>query len=1046
MTKKRVLSALLALCLLLAMFPLAASAEEGHDTQQDNDVASVTVGNKTTYYERFEDAWDAINANQTSTLTLLKDITVGSDFDWCLGYPGSNHEYYNDANVTLKSAGNYTISSDGSLSVVCGVLTVESGIFPHGVSAESRNGYKATVNIKGGTFGHVYVSGDKSEANISGGTITATEIGGSGSTVGLTVYGGGTANISGGRIAAMGEGCIGVEGGTNSTIHISDPAEIFAENSGDAVRFAGDSLIMTGGTVKATSNTENDFGTGIALGSGSKATISGGTIQAGNALNIAGRNTTCTVTAGTFSSADAGVYVGSGSTCAISGCTIEAGEVGVQVNDGTVTIENCTITATGKDDEAFGVECLGHESNTNIKSGTKIISSDCGIAHAGGSLTINGGTIKGDRNAVSMKAWENDSTDKLVITDGDFSSKNTGFLMKGMGGSTEISGGTFTGGKYGMSINGNGDLILLRGGSFKGDTAAIQGWPPHQLLNNESTSGENVGKYAFFMDGKQLLPDELQKDLPAGTVTVKEGKPVATLWIWARLEEVTIDPPAPAEPEIPPTDGEDSGDTDDGGADTQPETNADTPTTKKVVTLTVTANPANVLSSVNVTADNGLSVTKTADKTNEWTEWTADLPAGEDVKTYTFTAELDINSGYVAAPATCQVKSDGTVVQPEKPPVTPPSSGTTTPPAPTPVEEVNKTPAVSGGTANATVSSSEGAGLVAEAQKPATGEVTVKVAPTDEADTVNVTLPASTAAGVGAAKADLVVETPLAHITLPSESLTSLGSGAGNVTVSAAVNSDETVSITVKKDNTTVTTLAQPMKAAIPAENATSTTVAVLVNEDGTETIIPKSISGKDEVSLLLDGSAKIKLKDNGKAFDDTQGHWANTEGAIGFVSSRELFKGTSDTSFSPEQAMTRGMMVAVLHRLESTPKGGSVSFGDVSADAYFAEAVAWGNENDIVKGDGSNFLPDNNVTREQLATFLYRYASKYGVDTAGRTNLTSFPDSGNVSSYAKDALEWAYHIGLIKGSSDGSLNPTGSAKRGEVAAILMRFVEYINK
>lgn len=1044
MTKKRVLAALLALCLLVGCMPLTALAGEGNDTPPKDAVASVTVSDETTYYERFEDAWKAVNADQTSTLTLLNDITVAHDFDWRLGYSGSKHEYYDDANVTLKSAGNYTISSDGDLSVVRGVLTVESGTFPYGVSAEQQ----ATVNIRGGTFGPVYVSGNTAKVNISGGTITATEIGGSGETVGLSVYDGGTANISGGRIAAIGELCIGVEGGRNSTIYISGETEIFAEN-GDAVRFAGDSLIMTDGTVKA----KNDFGTGIQLLGGGKAAISGGTIQVerGAALNIADRNTTCTVTAGTFSSTGAGVYVGPSSTCAISGCTIEAGEVGVMVNDGTVTIENCTITATGKDDdETFGVECNGHESNTNIKSGTKIISSDCGVDHAGGSLTINGGTIKGDRNAVSMKAWENDSTDKLVITDGDFSSKNTGFLMKGMGGSTEISGGTFTGGKYGMSINGNGDLILLRGGSFKGDTAAIQGWAPYQLLNNESTTGENVGKYAFFMDGKQLLPDELEKDLPAGTVTVKEGKPVATLWIWARLEESTIDPPEPAEPETPPTDGEDSGNTGDGGADTQPETNADAPTTKKVVTLTVTANPEDVLSKVTVTADNGLGVTKTADKTNEWT---ADLPAGEDVKTYTFTAELNADSGYIAAPATCQVKSDGAIAPPEKPvDPTPPSGGntggTTTPPAPTPVEEINKIPTVSGGTASATVSSSEGAGLVAEAKKPATGEVTVKVVPNGNADTVNVTLPASTAAGVGAAKADLVVETPLANITLPSESLTSLGSGASQVTVSTSRPAgSEALTITIAKDGKAVDSLPGNVKVTLPFAGAGKGTVAVLINPDGTESVIKKSIARDEEMAMVLEGSASVKIKDNSKSFDDTQGHWADTDGSIDFVSSRELFKGTSDTSFSPEQTMTRGMIVTVLHRLENTPKGNAPAFGDVQIGDYYAEAVAWGAQNGIVTGTGNNnFAPGQDVSREQLATFLYRYANAYGVDTSSRSSLNGFGDSAKVSAYAKDAMEWCVGAGLIKGTGNNSLSPNGNAKRGEVAAILMRFVEYINK
>lgn len=382
----------------------------------------------------------------------------------------------------------------------------------------------------------------------------------------------------------------------------------------------------------------------------------------------------------------------------------------------------------------------------------------------------------------------------------------------------------------------------------------------------------------------------------------------------------------------------------------------------------------------------------------------------------------------------------------EKPaePVTPPSGGNS---STTPKDEVITTPTVSGGTANSTVSSSQGASLVEAAKQPSTGEVTVKVDTTQDVTAANVTLPASIATGVGAAKADLKVETPVAEITLPSAALTSLGTGASNVTMSTAVNSDDTVSITVKKDSTTVTTLAQPMKAAIPAPDITGTTVAVLVNEDGTETVIPKSISGKDEISLLLGGSAKIKLKDNSKAFNDTKDHWADNNGSIGFATSRELFQGVSDSSFAPDQPMTRGMIVTVLHLLESKPKGSTANFTDVPGGAYYAEAVAWGNEKGIVQGTGANsFTPNQNVTREQLATFLYRYAAKYGVDTTGRTSLTSFPDSGNVSGYAKDALEWAYHTGLIKGTDNGRLDPTGSATRGQVAAILMRFVEYINK
>ena len=390
----------------------------------------------------------------------------------------------------------------------------------------------------------------------------------------------------------------------------------------------------------------------------------------------------------------------------------------------------------------------------------------------------------------------------------------------------------------------------------------------------------------------------------------------------------------------------------------------------------------------------------------------------------------------------------------EKPaePVKPPTpsggngGGSTTPLAQT---TTTATPSVSGTTASASVSTGTANTLVQGAKQSGAGEVVVKVpVSTAGIDTVEVSLPANSVSALGKeTKAGLSVETSVADITLPNESLTALGNGASSVTVSATRNSDETTSITVKKDDTIVNALSQPMKAAIPAEGATSNTVAVLVDDKGNETIIPKSISGDSKMKLLLTGSAKIKLLTLEKAFDDTQGHWADNEGAVGFVASRQLFQGTSNTSFSPEQDMTRGMMVTVLHRLESKPQGGSVSFGDVESGAYFADAVAWGVQNKIVEGMGGNqFAPGQSVTREQLATFLYRYANAYGVSPAGRASLAGFGDSSDVSSFAKDAMEWCVHAGFIKGQGNGVLNPGGNASRAEVAAILMRFVEYINK
>lgn len=433
--------------------------------------------------------------------------------------------------------------------------------------------------------------------------------------------------------------------------------------------------------------------------------------------------------------------------------------------------------------------------------------------------------------------------------------------------------------------------------------------------------------------------------------------------------------------------------------------------------------------------------------------WTVDIPSDE--KTYTFYASYPGDSTHMGASAECTVTvtaSSGTPSTPDTPTPTPtptpgtPSggnSGTSTTPSPKPVDEVNKTPTVTGGTASTIVSSSEGNSLVAEAQKPTTDEVTVKVEPKGDADTVNVELPASTVKGIGAANSDLTVETPVADVTLPSESLTQLGQSAGKIIVTAQ-KKDDTVAITIKKDSTVVQTLSQPMKAAIPAANATNGLVAVIVNEDGTETIIKKSVAGNDEVAMQLKGSATVKLVDNTKSFTDTPNDWSKA--GIDFASSRELFQGTSETTFSPSMAMTRGMIVTVLHRLEDTPAGGNVNFDDVKPGDYFADAVAWANENGIANGTGSGFNPDGSVTRQDLAAFLFRYAKAVGLNTTGRSSLNGFTDGSAASSYSRDALEWCLNTGIIKGASDTTLNPLGNASRAEVATMLQRFVQYINK
>ena len=228
-------------------------------------------------------------------------------------------------------------------------------------------------------------------------------------------------------------------------------------------------------------------------------------------------------------------------------------------------------------------------------------------------------------------------------------------------------------------------------------------------------------------------------------------------------------------------------------------------------------------------------------------------------------------------------------------------------------------------------------------------------------------------------------------------------------------------------------------KVEIPAEKASSGLVAVIVDKDGKETIVPKSVVTEDGVVLELTESANVKIIDNSKDFTDVPNtHWADS--AVDFVSSRELFQGVSATTFAPEQAMTRGMLATVLYRLESTP-GVKVdsAFSDVKDDAYYADGVHWAAENGVVSGYGDGtYQPNKNISRQELVTMLYRYAGQPAV----ADNSLNYSDAQNVSDYAKNAMRWAVDTGIIKGMSDNTLNPQGLATRAQVATMLMRYCE----
>ena len=169
----------------------------------------------------------------------------------------------------------------------------------------------------------------------------------------------------------------------------------------------------------------------------------------------------------------------------------------------------------------------------------------------------------------------------------------------------------------------------------------------------------------------------------------------------------------------------------------------------------------------------------------------------------------------------------------------------------------------------------------------------------------------------------------------------------------------------------------------------------------------------------------------------------------IDYVLLAGLFKGTSSTTFEPNSAMTRAMLVTVLHRLEGNPAATSGNpFADVASRNWYSDAVVWANAKGIVKGyDSDTFGTNDFITREQLVTILYRYAQYKGYDVSvgEDTNILSYVDALNISEYAIPAIQWACGAGVMQG--DGAkLDPQGSATRAQVAAMLMRFIENVAK
>ena len=238
-------------------------------------------------------------------------------------------------------------------------------------------------------------------------------------------------------------------------------------------------------------------------------------------------------------------------------------------------------------------------------------------------------------------------------------------------------------------------------------------------------------------------------------------------------------------------------------------------------------------------------------------------------------------------------------------------------------------------------------------------------------------------------------------------------------------------------------TLNEPTKAGYVFTGWSGTD---LVGEDNLTVTIPAGSSGDRRYTAHWEFDptiiAALNPTPNVDFLDVSRTDWFYYD--VRYVCENGLMNGTSRNRFSPYGTATRGMLVTILYRMENEPRCfGSAAFSDVKPGAYYEKAVVWASQNNIVSGytDGT-FRPDAPVTREQLASILYRYTLYRGQDvSAGETtSLTGYGDAQAVSSYALPAMRWACGTGILQGAN-GKLNPSGLATRAQLAAMLHRYL-----
>lgn len=375
---------------------------------------------------------------------------------------------------------------------------------------------------------------------------------------------------------------------------------------------------------------------------------------------------------------------------------------------------------------------------------------------------------------------------------------------------------------------------------------------------------------------------------------------------------------------------------------------------------------------------------------------------------------------------------------------------------------VTATTSVSGDTATVSVSSSAVTSAVTAAESSADKVVTIDVSGAGE-DVTTATIQTSVLSTVSDADdVGLTIEMPAGDITLSDEALDALVEEAGtNVSITLDVSNDTTslaaaqqeslaglatgatIDVSVTSNGKEITsfgggsvTLSVPFTS--PAANRPANKFGVYyAAPNGGLTRQPTSYAGGKLTFTTTHFSDYVAVFE---PFADVTADLWYAQYAL-YASDNGIMNGT-DKGFEGDLNLTRAMMVTTLYRIKGASAGSAAAFSDVASGQWFTDAVNWAAANGVASGVGDGkFAPNADMTREQMAQFLYNYAKANGKDVSKTGDVSQFADASSVSGWAKEAMAWAVGEGYINGM-DGKLNPQGTATRAQVATVLTRFAQ----